>query len=379
MPSRETAWRRREPLRRARSVASECLYISRMADGHFTTSLSKEFGRVRGISLGGNFVIHAPPGRGRPSATPAEGGISRRCNGIIHLLSALLRLSRLRIPPQGSAGSTYSWQRSGNKASTVIALWRGFVSDSRAEEGQEEVHPLGDLRKSSIITAAVATAIGGQKQHHCKPDNSWRLVVRVRERRGFLPSALSFSPWAARRSMRASMPTSQFYSPNCLMMRKSRWRHLQCHQPKRKGTQQRRSHCWKTTAKGRNLCNIPRHLWGLLLQALPRKRGRRCGKALKKDMAGHTSWRIKAYVRRLRHIWQTTVHPPPAPRTEAISGNLILHNSYVIRQQTSLPPSSSYPNGLWSSLNTVESMLVPSILVRRPCVGSHVSILCLLL
>jgi hypothetical protein len=323
MPSRGTTGEYREPLRRARSVTSKCSSIRRMADCHFITRRSKNFCRGRGNWIGGTFDAQAKPGLGRNTATSAVGGTPRGNEGIIHLVFALLRHSCLRILPQGTAGSSFSWQRSWNRASVVKALWQGFESGSRAGEVQEEDHPLGAQQERGIITVAVATAIGGQKQHHCRLDSSWRLVVRVRERRGFRPLALSFSPWAARRRTRASAPTSQSCSPNRLKKRKTRLRHHQCHQAERKGKQQLRNHCWKLTARGRNPCKFPRHHWGQLLRASPRRSGGRCGKASKKDMAGHASWRTKAYVRRLRHILQATVHPPPVPRIEAIPCNLI--------------------------------------------------------
>lgn len=64
MPSTEAVRRCREPLRHARTEVSECAFISRMAGGQFTTRVSKEFCRVRGIRLGGNSIILALPGRG---------------------------------------------------------------------------------------------------------------------------------------------------------------------------------------------------------------------------------------------------------------------------------------------------------------------------
>jgi len=81
--------------------------------------------------------------------------------GIIPLVFALLRQFSLRIHPQGTAGSSFSWQRSWNRANVVKAQWQGFESGSRAGEVQGEDHPLGAQQKRSIITVAVATAIGG--------------------------------------------------------------------------------------------------------------------------------------------------------------------------------------------------------------------------
>jgi hypothetical protein len=58
--------------------------------------------------------------------------------------------------------------------------WQGCGNDNQAEEDLAEVHPLAHRQWMSTITAAAATATGGQGLHQFKRGNSWRLAAQVK-------------------------------------------------------------------------------------------------------------------------------------------------------------------------------------------------------
>jgi len=380
MPSRGADRKHSAPLMQARSVTMYRPYDRRMADGHFIPGLSENCSRGRGNWSGGTLGDQAKPGLWRNAEVAVVDGPQRgdlALELIINLVFQPWRHPCSRIRPQSTAGSSFSWQRSWD----WVAQWREHGSGSRAGEVEEEEHHLGAQQERDIIIVAAATATGGQQQHHCKLDSSWRSAVRVWEKRGFLPLALSFSLWAAPRRTRASTPTSQSCSQNCPTKRTARWRHHHCHQAERKGKHQRRkqgqlcrhlcqqaerkgkhqrrNQSRKQEARGRSLCKFTRHLWGQLLRASPRNHGGRDGKAWKKDKAGHASWKKRVSVRRLRHILQAFVHHPPIPRNEAMPGNPILHFDYV--------------EFMWNQISLPSSHNLQSSSVSRPCVGNHES------